>query len=244
MTEVLFLITARGGSKGVPGKNLRRIGGVSLVGYKARSARRSRHCARLIISTDSPEIQEEARREGVEAPFIRPAELATDTAGSAGVVQHALSWLDRHEGKRYDAVMLLEPSSPFARADHYDEAVALYQGRGADLVVGMRATEVSSIFVGPLEEDGSIAGILRNMQGAASLRRQDQRPETTMNGALYLFNAARFMETGKIYDRPEGAYGLLMDRAHSLEIETLDDLAYAEFLVDTGRLDVSPWAPL
>lgn len=241
MADILFLITARGGSKGVPGKNLRRIGGVSLIGFKARSARRSRHCARLIISTDSPEIQEEARREGVEVPFTRPDELAGDTIGSAEVVAHALRWIEETEGRRYDAVMLLEPSSPFARADHYDDAVALYRTRGADLVVGVRPTEVSSVFVGPLEEDGSIAAIVRKMH-AAGLRRQDQKPEVTMNGALYLFGWDRFMASGRIYDRPETAYGLPMDRVHSLEIETPDDLAYAEFLADTGRIDLSPWA--
>lgn len=243
MLSVLFLITARGGSKGVPGKNLRRVGGLSLVGYKARSARRSRFCSRLIISTDSPEIQEEARREGVEVPFTRPAELASDTAGSAEVVRHALHWIEENEGRRYDAVMLLEPSSPFARADHYDEAVALYQARKAGLVVGVRHTEVSSTFVAPQEEDGSIAAIVRKMQ-SAGLRRQDHRPEITMNGALYLFGWERFLNSGRIYDRPEDAYGLLMDRAHSLEIETPDDLAYAEFLVDSGRLDPGPWRSL
>lgn len=243
MSDILFLITARGGSKGVPGKNLRRVGGVSLIGFKARSAKRSRHCARLMISTDSPEIQEEARREGVEAPFTRPAELASDTASSADVVRHALRWIEEAERRRYDAVMLLEPSSPFARADHYDAAVALYETRDADLVVGVRPTEVASVFVGPLEADGSIAPIVRQMHAASGLRRQDQRPEVTMNGALYLFNWDRFMASGRIYDRPETAYGLPMDRVHSLEIETPDDLAYAEFLADTGRIDLSPWAP-
>ena len=78
--KILFLITARGGSKGVPGKNLRELGGISLVGFKAISAKKSKYCSRLIISTDSPEIQENARRYGVEVPFTRPAELASDTA--------------------------------------------------------------------------------------------------------------------------------------------------------------------
>jgi CMP-N,N'-diacetyllegionaminic acid synthase len=240
-SSILFLITARGGSKGLPGKNLREIAGLSLVGYKARSARRSRHCARLIISTDSPEIQAEARRHGAEAPFLRPAELASDTASSADVVLHAMEWLEREEGRRYDAIMLLEPSSPFARADHYDAAVALFQERRANLVVGVRETEVSSVFVGPLGADGSIASIVGKVKARTALRRQEQAREVTMNGALYLLRWEWFARSRRIYGDEAGSYGILMDRPHSLEIETPMDLAWGQFLVEQGLVDLSHW---
>src|ERR1051325_15832 len=104
--RVLYLIVARGGSKSIPGKNLQRIQGLSLVGFKARSAQRAASCARLIISTDDPEIQREAPSLGVEVPFPRPAPLATDTATTEDVVLHAMQWLDAHAGgERFDAVM-------------------------------------------------------------------------------------------------------------------------------------------
>src|SRR3977135_401602 len=151
--EILFLIVGRGGSRGLPGKNLREIGGLSLIGYKARSARQSRHCSRLIVSSDSPEIQAEAKRHGAEKLFSRPAELATDTASSNDVILHAMDWIETHERRRYDAIMLLEPSSPFALPEHYDEAAGLFVARNASLVVGLREAEVSSIFVGPLASD-------------------------------------------------------------------------------------------
>src|SRR4051812_23377723 len=129
--RVLFLITARSGSKRVPGKNLATIGGISLIGFKAISAKRSRHCARLIISTDSEAMQEDARAHGADAPFLRPAALASDTATSESVVAHAMEWIEEHEDTRYDAVMLLEPAAPFARASDYDAAVDLMIARDA-----------------------------------------------------------------------------------------------------------------
>jgi len=238
---VLFLITARGGSKGLPGKNLRPIRGLSLVGYKARAARAFDPQARLIISTDSHEIQEEARRHGVEVPFTRPPELAGDTATSASVVAHAMAWIEKHESRTYDAIMLLEPSSPFATSGHFRDAIALYTANAADLVVGMRAMEPHSTFVGPQLNNGSIAPIVEKMNRAQGVRRQDQGHEWTMNGALYLFGWNAFKSTGKIYGAPEKCFGLLMDRYHSMEIESAEDLALATFYAEHGYVDLSPW---
>lgn len=239
--EVLFLLVGRGGSKGLPGKNLREIAGLSLVGYKARSARRSRYCARLIVSSDSVEIQNEARKHGAEVPFIRPADLATDTASSNDVVLHTMDWIEQNEKRRYDAVMLLEPSSPFARGDHYDAAVELFARQKAELVVGLRETEVSSVFVGRLGENGSIAPIVDRLLNTPAQRRQDQAPEVTMNGALYLIGWDAMRRHRKIYANPQASYGILMDRLHSIEIEAAEDLAYATFAIERGLLDPSPW---
>jgi CMP-N,N'-diacetyllegionaminic acid synthase len=240
-TEILFLLVGRGGSKGLPGKNLREIGGLSLVGYKARSALQSRYCSRLIVSSDSGEIQAEAQRHGAEVLFSRPAELATDTASSNEVILHAMDWIEAHEGRRYHAIMVLEPSSPFARSDHYDHAVDLFTARNAALVVGLRETEVSSIFVGPLGKDGSIGAIVDKMLTTPALRRQDQTPEVTMNGALYLISWEAMRRHRKVYADPAASYGILMDRLHSIEIETAADLAYASYVIEHGMLDASPW---
>lgn len=239
--EILFLLVGRGGSKGLPGKNLREVGGLSLIGYKAKSARRSRYCSRLIVSSDSAEIRSEAIRHGAEMLFERPAELATDTASSNDVVLHAMDWIEAHEKRRYDAIMLLEPSSPFARPEHFDEAIELFTVRNASLVVGMRETEVSSIFVGPLGADGSIGTIVDKMLSTTAQRRQDQPLEVTMNGALYLIGWDSMRKHRKIYADPATSYGILMDRMHSIEIESDADLAYASYVIEHGMLDASPW---
>jgi CMP-N,N'-diacetyllegionaminic acid synthase len=239
--QILFLLVGRGGSKGLPGKNLREIGGLSLIGYKVRSARQSRYCSRLIVSSDSADIRNEAVRHGAEMLFERPEELATDTASSNDVVLHAMDWIEAHEQRRYDAVMLLEPSSPFARPEHFDESIELFRARNASLVVGMRETEVASIFIGTLGADGSTGGIVDRMLKTPAQRRQDQPIEVTMNGALYLVGWDAMRKHGKIYSDPAASYGILMDRLHSIEIESAADLAYASYVIEHRLLDVTPW---
>ena len=239
--RILFLITARGGSKEIPGKNLREIGGIPLVGFKAISAKRSKYCTRLIISTDSPEIQQVARHYGVEVPFTRPAALATDTAPSTDVVLHAMSWIENHTDERYDAVMLLEPSSPFARHIDYDNAVEIMIERDANVVVGMREMEINSVFVGPMDEQGRITQIIDEMRDMQVMRRQDTPREYTMNGALYLFKWEFFKEHRTIYKDRERTFGYVMDRCYSIEIDEMIDLHWAEFLVQNGYIDMSYW---
>lgn len=229
----LFLIVARGGSRGVPGKNLRPIGGLSLVGWKARAAAKAAPGARLVISTDSAEIADEARRHGVDVPFMRPAELATDSATSASVVRHALETLAAR-GELFDWVMLLEPSAPFATAAHMREALDMMARLDADLVVGMKETHPHTAFIGEIPADGSIAPIIESMRRRGRhLRRQDLRQEWTMNGALYLFRTDMFLKGDDIYGGPR-SFGLMMDAAHSIEIDNPADLAFAQYVVDKG----------
>jgi CMP-N,N'-diacetyllegionaminic acid synthase len=238
--RVLYLITARGGSKGIPGKNLRRLGGLSLVGFKARAAKKAKHCTRLVISTDSTDIAEEASRHGVEVPFMRPAELASDTAKSADVIDHAMRHFEER-GERYDAVMLLEPSSPFTRAEDFDGAHALMEKTKASAVVGMRRMEVSSVFVGPMDDDKGIRQIVRQMKQERGVLRQETRREYTMNGGLYLFGWDFFRTHRNIYHDEERTFGYEMPDLHSLEIDEPRDLALAEFLVEKNYVSLSHW---
>lgn len=244
--RVLFLITARGGSKAIPGKNLLQIAGISLVGYKAISARRSRYCTRLIISTDSQEIQEDARRYGVEVPFTRPAELAADDSSSEDVIWHAMRFIDTNTDERYDALMLLEPTAPFATYLDYDRAVEMMMERDAGVVVGVHEVAINSIFQGPMDERGRIASIVDKLTGARSVRRQDMLQEYTMNGALYLLRWDFFKRHRRRYCDPQNTYGLVMDRAYSVEIDEPIDWAFARFLAENGYVDLSFWkeAPL
>ena len=239
--RVLYLITARGGSKTVPGKNLRKIDGISLVGFKAISAQRSKHCTRLIISTDSPEIQEDARSYGVEVPFTRPAALAGDTASSLDVVEHAMTWMETETSERYDAVMVLEPSSPLTRPFDYDNAISIMVEHNANVVVGMRATEINSVFVGPMDEQGRITPIIDKIKGMQNLRRQDLPLEYTMNGGLYLFKWDFFKKHKAIYHDRDKTFGYVMDRHYSIEIDEMMDLYWVEFLVANKYVDMSHW---
>lgn len=238
--KILFLITARGGSKSVPRKNLSKVGGISLVGFKAISALRSKYCTRLIISSDDPEIQQDAISYGAEVPFTRPAELASDTASSFDVIRHAIDWIEENTDERYDAIMLLEPSAPFATSVDFDNAVQMMIEKDASAVIGMREMEINSVFVGELDEQGRMTQIIDQMQ-QRYLRRQDTKPEYTMNGALYLFKWDLFKTHHTMYVDRENTYGYIMDRYHSIEIDEPIDLQWAEFLVDRGYVDLALW---
>jgi len=239
--RVLYLITARGGSKGIERKNLQEIAGIPLVGFKAISARRSKYCSRLIISTDSAEIQESARSYGVDVPFTRPAELATDTATSVDVVLHAIDYIENETDEQYDAVMLLEPPTPFARHIDYDSAVELMMRRQANVVVGVREMEVNSVFVGPLDQQGRITSIIDKIQATGPTQRQAVDKEYTMNAALYLLRWDFFRKHKAITLDRENTYGYVMDRFHSADINEPVDLAWARFLAESRTVDISYW---
>lgn len=226
MRKTLYLIVARGGSKGVVGKNMKKLADLSLIGWKALSARNCDPTGRLVISTDCPKIAAEARSHGVEVPFMRPAELATDTASTSSVIKHALENLPG-----YDRVMLLEPSSPFTTDAQMRGALEMMHDLDADLIVGMREVQPHRVFVAEKPKDNAISGIIAQMSSAGeNLRRQDLGTDWTMNGGLYLFKTEMFLRTGSIYGSPK-SYGLLMDRWHSIEIDFPEDMDLAEYAV-------------
>ena len=239
--EILYLLVARGGSKGVPDKNLQRIEGLSLVGYKVRSALGSKSCDRVIVSTDSKAILDEAVSHGAIGPFLRPSELATDDASTSDVIAHALDWLRANEGKTYDAVMLLEPSSPFALPSDYDAAVQLMAEKEASSVLGIGPVGVATVFTGPLEQNGRLSAIAAKVMELSKVDRQSIAQEYTMNGALYLFRRDMFENTHSIYGDPENTYGHVMDSYQSIEIDEPIQLEWARFLAESGRINCSLW---
>ena len=137
--RVLGVITARGGSKGIPGKNLKRLAGQPLIWHTLQSAAASASFDRVILSTDDHAIANFARVHGCEVPFLRPADLAQDETPHLPVLQHAVAWLKEQEGYRPDAVMILQPTSPLRRAEDIREAVRLLETTGADSVLTVSA---------------------------------------------------------------------------------------------------------
>jgi CMP-N-acetylneuraminic acid synthetase len=133
--RVVGVVTARGGSKGIPRKNLALLAGKPLLQHTAEAARAARRLQRVVVSTDDPEIADCARQCGLEVPFLRPAELSRDDTPSVPVVQHALRWL-AEQRDHYDAVFLLQPTNPLRRPDDIDGAIALLEESGADSVIG------------------------------------------------------------------------------------------------------------
>lgn len=185
---VLALIPARGGSRGIPGKNLRSFSGRPLLAWAIDAALRSGVCDRVIVSTDHEAIRSAAIVAGAEAPFLRPAALATDDAPTAGAVRHALEWLERADGWSPEVVAILEPTSPGRRPFHVREGVGALAARpSADTVASI--SRVPHHFVPSkilrLAEDGTITGSDGRTINEMIHRRQDLAAYHAFDGILF-----------------------------------------------------------
>lgn len=237
--NILFLITARGGSKGVPRKNIREIAGLPLIAYKIIAAQKCGYPGRIIVSTDDNEIAEIAKRYGAEVPFMRPDYLASDTASSMDVVEHAVSWLDENDEKTYDYICLLEPSSPFATPRDLHDALKTIIDNDADTLLGMKEVDVSRRFIWELDDRGGLSNFFEAIYGEKKVRRQDQKPEYTMNGCMYIARMSYFREN-KIF-HSVNSLPYIMPAERSTEIDDMNQLHYAEYCVVQGLVDIKEW---
>jgi CMP-N-acetylneuraminic acid synthetase len=223
---VLGLVPARGGSKGVPRKNLALLGGRPLLAWTVERALEATRLSAVVVSTEDPEIADAARVAGAEV-LERPPELAGDAVATLPVIQHALDRLDP-DGRRFDAVCLLQPTSPFRPAGLIDSAVALMDETSADSVVSVLPIPHHHHPDWALVDDGD--GALRWASGATAPppRRQELRPACHREGSLYLTRASVIRE-GSLYG--ERIVGLPIDPSSSVNIDGPDDLAQARALL-------------
>ena len=215
---------ARGGSKGVPGKNLRTLAGRTLLDYTALAARHSGVIDRIVLSTDSADIADAGKRAGLEVPFMRPSALAQDDTPMLPVIQHAVEALAAG-GWTTDVVVLLQPTSPLRRPSHVRDAVAKLQETKADSVVTVieLPRHLSPDYVMRIED-----GVLRPFlaEGARVMRRQDARLAYSRDGTVYACWRATLEKWGNIYG--EQCQPLILDAADSLSIDSPADWAEAE----------------
>jgi CMP-N-acetylneuraminic acid synthetase len=220
---VIGLIPARGGSKSIPRKNLAMLAGRPLLAHTAAAALAAKRLDRILLSTDDGEIAAAGRGLGIEVPFLRPPELAGDTADMLPVMRHALDFLDAH-GVAAAAIVLLQPTSPLRTAANIDAAIELFVAERAETVVSI--VEVPHQFnpVSVMTLDG---GALRPfLPGPAILRRQDKPRVVARNGPAILIVGRETLRRGVLYG--EKTLGYLMSAAESLDIDAPDDLWLAE----------------
>jgi len=218
--RVLGLIPARGGSKGIPRKNIKLLGGKPLLQYTAESALASSKLARVVLSTDDQEIAEVGRRCGLDVPFLRPPELATDQTPTLPVVRHALQWLEDH-GDHFDAVCLLQPTNPLRESEDIDGCLDLLERTDADAVVSVLPVpaEHNPHWV-YFEVEG---GCLRLSTGESNpiARRQDLPGAFHRDGSVYACRTQVVMEKNSLYG--ERLVGYLMDLDRSVNIDGPED---------------------
>lgn len=220
MSGVLAVITARGGSKGIPGKNLRPLGGLPLIAWTIRAALEAQCVARVVVSTDHEEIALAARKAGAGVPVMRPAHLASDTATSVGVMTHMLDALPG-----FERALLLQPTSPFRTAADLDAGFTLWQSApsAGGCVSVCEATESPWLMYGT---DG--AGRLERLLPVppAGLRRQDLPKALVLNGAFYFLDVLRFRTEQRLVF--EDSLGFEMPVERSRDIDTPADFEAVE----------------
>ncbi|CAN5835723.1 acylneuraminate cytidylyltransferase family protein [soil metagenome] len=226
--RVLGIVTARGGSKGVPRKNIKLLAGKPLIAWTADAAARATRLARTVLSTEDEEIAEVARSVGLEVPFLRPAALAEDTTPTLPVLQHVVQALEA-AGDRYDAICLLQPTNPLRTAEMIDGSLELLERSGADSVVSVLPLPLDhhpywAYIAGP-------GGELRLANGASApvTRRQDLPPAFHREGSIYAMRRDVLIDGNSLYGARTVGYPI--DAAHSVNIDTLDDWARAETLI-------------
>ncbi|HXD74822.1 MAG TPA: acylneuraminate cytidylyltransferase family protein [Vicinamibacterales bacterium] len=236
--KVLGVVTARGGSKGLPGKNLKPLAGKPLIAHTIDAAAGARAFDRVILSTDDEAIAAAGRAGGCDVPFLRPAELARDETPHLPVLQHAVAWLRDRERYVPDAVMILQPTSPLRRAEDIRASIALLETSGADSVVSVSEVPAHYNPMRTLTVDAN--GIASLFVGGGPVRRrinrrQDMPPAWTMNGAIYLFRTAVLDGAEpSLYGSRTAAY--VMPAEFGISIDSLDDWTDAERFFGTRSL--------
>jgi CMP-N-acetylneuraminic acid synthetase len=228
--KVLGIITARGGSKGIPGKNLKWLAGKPLLAYTVETARRSRALDRVILSTEDEAIATTGRDLGCDVPFIRPRDLAQDDTPHLPVIQHATRWMQERVNYQPDAVMILQPTSPLRSSEDIAAAVDLLDRSGADSVVSVNEVPVHAHPMRTLRLDGAGNAVLFVSGEPVRKRinrRQDLPPAWVMNGAVYACRTGLlFAAEPSLYGDRVVAYRMPADR--SISIDDLTDWAAAE----------------
>ena len=228
--DILGVIPARGGSKGIRRKNLAPLGGRPLIAHTCDAARGSRALTRVVVSTDDDEVAAEAIKVGIEVPFLRPVALAADDTPMLDVLVDLLSTLAARESYRPGAVVLLQPTSPFRRAEHIDAAVDAFLASGADSVVSVVPVPHQFTPSSLMKLEGDRLVFLGEPDNPGPSRRQDKPQLFARNGpAVVVTRTSVLLEQRALYGADTRA--LVMSREDSLDIDDAFDLELAELLL-------------
>ena len=224
--NILTVIPARGGSRRVPGKNIRTLGGRPLIAWTVEAVRGLDPICEVVVSTDDPAIADAARAAGAHVPWLRPPELASDTAGSVDVALHGLDWYERTAGA-VDGLLLLQPTSPYRRRDTITRGCALFAEQGRRPVIGVSPATSHPLWCYRLDGDRLRPFVVGE---DADVRSQDLPPAYVINGAFYLIAPDDLRRHRSFVTHDVQA--MVMDRPEEgLDIDTEWDWTVAEALL-------------
>lgn len=228
--RILAVIPARGGSKGIPFKNLALLGGRPLIAWTIAAAKAAHGLDRIIVSTDDENIAAVAREHGADVPFLRPAEFSGDNAPALDVIAHALKELRSQDGAQYDAVAYLQPTSPFRSAAQLTEAIELFALERPDTLVSVTAVPHNMVPASLMHPLGPSAPLMLQVPAGQKLRRQEKEKLFARNGpAILIVSASDLLSYDRLYG--ERVLGFEMDRLSSLDIDDPIDLEIARYLI-------------
>jgi N-acylneuraminate cytidylyltransferase/CMP-N,N'-diacetyllegionaminic acid synthase len=224
--KVLYIIPARGGSKGLPNKNIKLLDGIPMIAYSIRAALSSQYKGLVVVSTDDDKIATIAKQYGADVPFIRPAELAQDSSSTVDVIVHALEYY-KSKGFTFDIIVLLQPTSPLRNHSDIENCIELLKKNNADAVVSVCENEHHPLWSNELPSDGSMKFFLR--EEVKGKNRQQLPKSYRLNGAVYVSKVSSFLKhKGFIH---EGTYAFVMPQDRSVDIDTEIDFKLAELLL-------------
>jgi len=227
--EILALILARGGSKGIPRKNIKPLNDKPLIGYTIEAAQKSKYTNRIVVSTDNQEIAEVALDYGAEVPFIRPEELATDEASSNDAILHALEFLKNQENYSPDYLLNLQTTSPLRDYKEVDKAIKTFlkSERSYESLISVCKAFENPFWMQKIEDDK----LKLLMESFNNFNRRQELPEVyQLNGAIYLSTYHKFLEYNSFYT--DKIYPFIMEQEKSIDIDNELDWKLAEILLE------------
>ncbi len=228
----LYVIPARGGSKGIPYKNIKKLAGKPLINYSIDLARQITTDKNICLSTDDENIIETAKLYGLEVPFKRPESLATDKAGTYEVLLHAIQYYE-NLGENYDAIVLLQPTSPFRLKKHIEEAISMFN-EDIDMVVSVKETSANPYY-NCFEEDKN--GFLSISKGNGLLeRRQDAPAVWEFNGSIFVINIESLKQMNMSKFTRIKKY--IMEDLYSVDIDDILDWKIAELILQENLIKI------
>lgn len=237
--RLLAVIPARGGSKGLPGKNIRVLSGLPLIVHTVKFAKLCPEIDRCVVSTESQQIAEIAKRYGADVPFLRPPELAFDETPICPVLRHALEQVEKEEGSTYDYLLLLDGTSPVRETLDISEAfLKLQENPKADGIIGVSQPEYNPIWYCVIEQNGLMVDLMAD--GSNYERRQDVPPVYRINGMLYIWRTNYLRKTGDSW-RVNGRHIIheIPDN-RAISIDTIEQFERAESFIKSGQIRL-PW---
>lgn len=229
---MVAIIPARGGSKGLPGKNIKLLNGKPLIAYTIEAALKSDYIDRVIVTTDSDDIAEVAKKYGANVPFRRPDELASDSASAIDVYLHAVEFIMNEENKNIDKFMVLLPTAPLRTSVHIDKAIEFFQKTNATTLISVKEAEtpVTWYMNKDLNERISNAGF---GVGNALTNRQLNSKYYIPNGAIYILDYGLLKNNRTYYCN--NTVGFEMSAEESIDIDTWIEFKLAEMLIQNGH---------